>query len=453
MPVPATIMQILERNNIAYALNPASQGFEDRSVCHVRAQLLTDEYGKMQVLLPQQDLLDLELLAQELGRKFNPLPAAEVQALLIANGLQKVPAMPGWSGLATLVDVGILRYDSVYLHAGDGSEALLLRRGDFQALIREASMCTLGCPTQPISNESRRDEKQILKSVSLFTQRRIQQRLYETLEIPPLQDTASKIIRLRANPNADISDLAKIIEFDPSLAAQVVSWAASPYYSAPGKIKSVQDAIVRVLGFDMVINLSLGLSLGRAFNPKVISKVQIHQYWTCAVFMAAAIEALVTSIPRINRPAFGMSYLVGLLHNFGYLISAEVFPPHFHTINRHLEANPHLPPCLVEQHILGVANCQINAWLLEHWGLPAEVVTGVRHQFNPLYKGEHAVYAQLVYLADFLLRKHGKGEITGEIPPGLFDQLCLSEEAADDAIIRLLESADDLKSLARCLEG
>ena len=83
--------------------------------------------------------------------------------------------------------------------------------------------------------------------------------------------------------------------------------------------------------------------------------------------MAAAVEALVTSIPRISRPAFGMSYLVGLLHNFGYLILAEVFPPYFHNINRHLDANPHLAAGLVEQRIVGVASCQITAWLLEYW--------------------------------------------------------------------------------------
>ena len=43
------------------------------------------------------------------------------------------------------------------------------------------------------------------------------------------------------------ADLADVVETDPSLAAQVVSWAASPYYAAPGKIRSVEDAIGRVL--------------------------------------------------------------------------------------------------------------------------------------------------------------------------------------------------------------
>ena len=53
------------------------------------------------------------------------------------------------------------------------------------------------------------------------------------------------------------------METDPALAAQVVVGRPRPT-AAPGKIRSVEDAIVRVLGFDLVINLALGLALGRA---------------------------------------------------------------------------------------------------------------------------------------------------------------------------------------------
>ncbi|VVQ30227.1 hypothetical protein PS943_01726 [Pseudomonas fluorescens] len=47
-------------------------------------------------------------------------------------------------------------------------------------------------------------------------------------------------------------------------------------------------------------------------------------------------------MPRTERPEAGLTYLVGLLRNFGYLLLAHVFPPHFSLICRHLEVNPHL---------------------------------------------------------------------------------------------------------------
>src|SRR5690606_16080929 len=112
------------------------------------------------------------------------------------------------------------------------------------------------------------------------------------------------------------------------------SWAASPYYSAPGKIKSVHDAIVRVLGFDMVLNLALGLALGKTISGSEMSHEQITDYWRESAYTAASVEGLVTSISREYRPSFGMAYLAGLLSNFGYLVTAQVFPPYFASINR-----------------------------------------------------------------------------------------------------------------------
>lgn len=77
----------------------------------------------------------------------------------------------------------------------------------------------------------------------------------------PLPETARRIIRLRTDPNSVMADLVDIVESDPSLAAQVISWASSSFYAAPGRVNSVYDAISRVLGFDMVMNLAMGLSL------------------------------------------------------------------------------------------------------------------------------------------------------------------------------------------------
>src|SRR5690606_40791267 len=60
-----------------------------------------------------------------------------------------------------------------------------------------------------------------------FTPLRIKQRLNETLDLPPLPETARRIIELRIDPNAYTSSLAQVIELDPGMSAQVMSWARS----------------------------------------------------------------------------------------------------------------------------------------------------------------------------------------------------------------------------------
>ena len=56
-------------------------------------------------------------------------------------------------------------------------------------------------------------------------------------------------------------------ETDPSLAAGG-ELGAFQFLCGAWKIRSVQDAIVRVLGFELVMNLAMGLSLGTLNLPK-----------------------------------------------------------------------------------------------------------------------------------------------------------------------------------------
>lgn len=293
------------------------------------------------------------------------------------------------------------------------------------------------------------DSQQIIAAVGNFTQLRIKQRLEETLELPPLPSTAQKIIKLRADPNADIDDLSAIVESDPPLAAQVVSWAASPYYAAPGKIKSVHDAIVRVLGFDLVLNLSLGLALAKTLNLPTDGVRGYSSYWQQAVYAATAVEALVTTIPPKERPTMGMAYLSGLLHNLGYLILAEVFPPHFSNYCRYQEANPDTNHCLIERHLLGITREQLGAWLMTSWHMPSEVCAAMRHQHDADFDGEDSPYANLLFVALRLLRQHGIGDAPPEpIPDALYERLYLDPEKANAAIESMLTSIEELDMMA-----
>jgi HD-like signal output (HDOD) protein len=127
--------------------------------------------------------------------------------------------------------------------------------------------------------------------VNNFTTLRMMHRLEETLELPPLPETASRIIELRVDPYADARQLSTVVETDPSLAAQIVSWASSSYYGYSGKVNSVQDAIVRVLGFDLVSNLALGLALGKSLNLPKDAPQGFTRYWQQAVYGATAMES------------------------------------------------------------------------------------------------------------------------------------------------------------------
>lgn len=447
---PSVIRQLLGSLGISFTEVPERPGLNAER--KVQAVLLDDTIGTLLVLFPQSQLLDLNRLAELTGRRLTAVPADRLNRLLGKHRLSLLPGLPALANSPCLYEESLLKQPLLLVHSDEPGMLLEISSEAFKGMLTKASSArfgeTLGS-IRPNLDRPDDDREEITQAVHAFTARRIQQRLEATIEIPPLAESAQKIIKLRVDPNATIDDITGVVETDPALAAQVVSWAASPYYASPGKIRSVEDAIVRVLGFDLVINLALGLALDKTLSLPKDHPQQATPYWQQSIYTAAVIEGLTRAIPRAQRPEAGLTYLAGLLHNFGYLVLAHVFPPHFSLICRHLEVNPHLCHTYIEQHLLGISREQIGAWLMRHWDMPDELATALRFQHDPTYDGDFAEYPNLVCLAVRLLRNRGIGSGPDEdIPDALLERLSLSRDKANDVVNKVLEAEVLLRELA-----
>ncbi|KFE57493.1 aminoacyl-tRNA deacylase and HDOD domain-containing protein [Pseudomonas syringae] len=447
---PSVIRQLLGKLGISYSeVSDHPQLLSERKV---QAVLVEDAVGALLILFPQSQLLDLARITELTGRKLVAVPNSRLLKMLAKHSLQVLPGLPALTSSPCLYDERLLQEPSVLIGSGELGVLLEISSDDFKTMLNKASAAHFGellSTIHPNLDRPDDDREEITQAMHAFTARRIQQRLEATLEIPPLAGTAQKIIKLRVDPDATIDDITGVVETDPALAAQVVSWAASPYYASTGKIRSVEDAIVRVLGFDLVINLALGLALGKTLSLPKDHPQQTTPYWQQSIYTAAVIEGLTRAIPRAQRPEAGLTYLAGLLHNFGYLLLAHVFPPHFSLICRQLEVNPHLHHSYVEQHLLGISREQMGSWLMRYWDMPDELCTALRFQHDPMYDGEHSVYANLVYLAVRLLRQNGIGSGPQEvIPDEIYTRLNLPREKAEESVRKVLDAEVLLRELA-----
>lgn len=447
---PAIIVQLLDKLALPYQVCFDQPGLAPAQ--RVQAVLLEDELGALLVLYPQSQLLDLSRLAELTGRKLLAVKPERLERMLGKHQLLQLPGLPALTSSPCLYEERLLQEPTLLIESGQPGVLLAIPSEAFKTALSKASTAHFGellSQIQPNLNRPDDDRAEISHAVQAFTARRIQQRLEETIEIPPLPETAQRIIKLRVNPDATVDDITGVVETDPALAAQVVSWAASPYYAAPGKIRSVEDAIVRVLGFDLVINLALGLALGKTLSLPKDQPQHATPYWQQAIYTAAVIEGLTRAMPRAQRPEAGLTYLAGLLHNFGYLLLAHVFPPHFSLICRHLEVNPHLSHTYIEQHLLGISREQIGAWLMRFWDMPEELSTALRFQHDPDYQGVHAPYPNLVCLAVSLLRSRGIGAgPQTQISAELLARLGLTRDKAEEALDKVLDAEAALRELA-----
>lgn len=449
MELPVAVQQALGDSASGVSLRNASQANGEELL---RMALLSDSAGNLQVICRKHDLIDLEELNKRLGRDFRLMKCRDQVRVRERAGLSHLPALPSLTGWPTVVDSRVDDLSAVALVLEDHDLAMVMPGADFRALTSKAERWTFTADPESIAvnlDDHGRDREQLHAALKRFTSLRIQQRLEDTLELPPLPETAQRIIHLRVNPNAVMGDLVDVVESDPSLAAQVVSWASSSFYAAAGQVRSVHDAVSRVLGFDLVMNLAMGLSLGRALKQPQDHPEGYVDYWQQAIWQAQSAGVLASMMPRGERPYFGLAYLAGLLHNFGHLVLAHVFPPHFKLVCRSLEVNPDIDSSVTEHYLLGVTREQIAAQLMENWGMPDEVTLAIRYQKNPAYNGDCHVYAKLLWLGRQLLTARGVALGAGEpVPQSFYDDLGLDREAVENQFDELVSSKDSIMAMA-----
>jgi HD-like signal output (HDOD) protein len=265
--------------------------------------------------------------------------------------------------------------------------------------------------------------------------------------IPAMPELAHKIMALGRHP--DVGKLVAIVELDPGLAAQMVRQAVSPFYGYRGKVKSVSDAITRVLGVESAMQLAFGVLAGKALRSPADGPVGRRAVWVHAAYSAALMQSLAECLPKPARALPGMCYLGGLMHTIGFLLLGHLFPADLHALNKAILDNPTVPVIDLERRLFMTDHTEIGMWLMSKWNMPEEVITAVHKHHDEQYRGEHAIYANLALLADRLLQRLGMGDAgSEELPSALLDALGLQEVDLMAAVQRLLEARSDLDNLA-----
>lgn len=308
---------------------------------------------------------------------------------------------------------------------------------------------TLPIPALPEPASAALEQEVINGTIGRFTERRIRERLEATLELPPLPQMARQIMALSGDDNATALDLVNLLEQDAALAARLVGWANSPFYAAPGGVQTINDAVLRVMGFEGALALAMGIVVGQNLPPAPETGEGLRSFWMEGLLTASVMEQLHARASVTEFDA-GSAYLVGLLCNFGTLVLAHTFPPQYVRIRNLEAANPHILYSHCDVAVLGMDREMIGTALLACWDLPDTISQPIREQHSP---DSTLPLARLLRCARSLLASEGLSSVPPQnVPVDTALALGIEPDALDATLDILRQPQEELEVLARAFQ-
>lgn len=457
----------LETRGIAYRLHAhtptetlaeAAERSQLGLQCLVRAVLLSDARGLVLAVLPANHLLDFHAIRERLGRDLQPVGRPVAASAFADCESGSVPPLGAPYDLTTLVHTPVFAQSTVCFEPGLHDRLVCMTGEAFAALHRDSEHADIARPLAVLESRDVRDFtlpgqwERMPALQGLHPVEDIRERITAIDRLPAMPAMGRRLLRLRNDPQADVRDLVEVVSGDPSLTAQILRYARSGFFNYAGRVETLEQAITRVLGFDTVMNMALGLAASKTFRNPADGPLGLQAFWRHAAYSATLAQTIATRHGRSLGLKPGVAYLAGLLHNFGFLLLGHLFRAEFFLLNQVVAANPHIPVVLIERRIIGTTHMELGGRLMEEWEMPEAVITALREHHNEMYNGEHAGYVDLIYLVDWLLRRDGLGDgDEGEPPGGVLTRLGLELSQLEGLVDECFSERQGLDAMARQL--
>jgi HD-like signal output (HDOD) protein len=263
-------------------------------------------------------------------------------------------------------------------------------------------------------------------------------------KLPPFRPVILSLLRLFDREQVSNEEIARLVESDTALTAELLAVVNSPLFSVPAPVTSSLQA-VSLLGHETTKSLAAALGMRSMVKGAPRTPV-IRRFWIHTV-AAATIAQDFAPCFRLNPQ---LAYVGAVLHDVGRLGLLVAYPEEYTllALSSHASAEAILA---AEEAAVGMTHCRAGSLLASSWRLPNPATAIAEHHHNP---GTDRDAVALVHLAcrladDFQFqaiqrRDIQKPETTIKriVPVDLQDQLINRLEEVNTAIVRGIESLD-----------
>jgi HD-like signal output (HDOD) protein len=263
---------------------------------------------------------------------------------------------------------------------------------------------------------------------------RVRKLVERVQRLPTLPTVFNTIQQMILNPNTSAKEVVQVIASDPALTSKVLRVVNSPFYGFPNRIATITHANV-ILGFNTLKSLILSSTIFDVFGrtPKQ-GDFDRTEFWKHSIGCGAAARVLGR---RLNYPRLEELFIAGLLHDVGKIVLDQFLPEKFAEVIT-LVRSQDIRILEAEAQVLGTTHAEIGAWLFENWNLPKGLVETTRCHHNPKLASDSPKFAEIIHVADILVRsvRFGNGG-DNKIPvlhEGAWKSLGLQETELDDLL-------------------
>ncbi|MBN1129193.1 MAG: HDOD domain-containing protein [Chitinispirillaceae bacterium] len=216
-----------------------------------------------------------------------------------------------------------------------------------------------------------------------------------------------KIMKAVNDAEVTMHDVVKIILEDPSICAQVLKVANSPYYYRGERIGTMTGAVVH-LGLENVRRILFAIEMIGLFRANsVMTRFNEKNFWKHNVSGALLASELGADAGIQNTES---AYLCALLRNIGVLAIRQFLPREFYTINE-LISKRSLSFKQASKETIGIDHREITYLLCMRWNLPDNIIGVMGTLENKEAKsGMFHEVVQVITLADAVLSAKGTNE-------------------------------------------
>lgn len=216
--------------------------------------------------------------------------------------------------------------------------------------------------------------------------------------LPTIPNILKKLLKMLENPSTSLNDIGHFISHDPVITSKVLRMINSPIYGFPGRISSVNQAVI-LLGLNVVKGMLLSVSVYDIMK-KVMVGLWEHSL-ACAI--ASRLMAKKKGLKETEE-----SSIAGLLHDIGKVALLLQFKDSYESAIK-LAERKGFAIMEAEKEVFIIDHAKAGEWMSEKWSFPMNLIEIIGYHHKPNVSKNFPLETSIVHFADILVRGRGFG--------------------------------------------